>query len=59
MCYRAVYFLYLCSRKTRAKLLTLGHSNKLSFAIDGHRLLSRLDIVQVNLTLCSLFHQFA
>jgi len=28
-------------------------------AIDGHRLLSRLDIVQVNLTLCSLLHQFA
>ena len=26
--------------------------------IDGHRLLSRLDIVQVNLTLCSLLHQF-
>ena len=28
-------------------------------SIDGHRLLSRLDIVQVNLTLCSLLHQFA
>ena len=33
--------------------------NKLSSVIDGHRLLSRLDIVQVNSTLCSLLHQFA
>jgi hypothetical protein len=27
--------------------------------IDDHRLLSRLDIVQINLTLCSLLHQFS
>ena len=33
--------------------------NKLLSAIDGHRLLSQLDIVQVHLTLCSPLHQFS
>ena len=52
--------------KSPERDLTIGdvahaqqNENKLSFAIDGHRLLSRLDRVQVNLTLCSLLHQFA
>ena len=46
-------------RTTSSARLSTNGAQETFIAIDGHRLLSRLDIVQVNLILCSLLHQFA